>query len=239
MCSHLLSFDLDTSLKLTYTPSSKRPLLIRELQNYNMQKDQTQQIETVLQNNLIKAGIQCAFICNHDGFILVSVNIDDKLSKLIAYAISTVADEMLVSVKSIADQMARLLGDKSNFSLLLHEQDHETILVNELTDQLLLVTLSGNEVSMGLLRIKVMETIEIIRKMIVTHEENLAGKTVEVLIDRILHINGVSYGIGKTAKMQNIKLLLPDNHSTIVGDYVFGKIVESRTTFSIGLMTNS
>ena len=204
-----------------------------------MQKDQTQQIETVLQNNLIKAGIQCAFICNHDGFILVSVNIDDKLSKLIAYAISTVADEMLVSVKSIADQMARLLGDKSNFSLLLHEQDHETILVNELTDQLLLVTISGNEVSMGLLRIKVMETIEIIRKMIVSQEENLAGKTVEVLIDRILHMNGVSYGIGKTAKMQNIKLLLPDNHSILAGDYVFGKIVESRTTFSIGLMTNS
>jgi len=204
-----------------------------------MYKDQIQQIETVLRNNLIKTGIQCAFICNHDGNILVSVNIDDKVSRLIAYAISTVADEMLVSVKSIADHMARLLGDKSSFSLLLHEKNHETILVNELTDQLLLATISGNEVSMGLLRLKVMETIEIIRKLILTRGENLAGKTVEVLIDRILQINGVSYAIGKTAKMQNIKLLLPDNHRIVVGDYVFGKIVESRTTFSIGLMTNS
>lgn len=205
--------------------------------DFAMRLEQSRQIETILENSLIKAGIRCAFICNHDGKILVTVNIEDKISKIIGYGISTVADHLLVAIKSAADQMARLLGEETNLSLLLHKENEETIWINELTGELLLGTVSGNDVSVGLLRIKVTETMERIRNLLVIQSENLAGQTVEVLVDRIVRIEGNTYAEGKTTKMQNVRLLLPDDHEVLTGDFIFGKIVESRASVSIGLIT--
>lgn len=210
---------------------------MKKKDEFTLHLEQIRQIETILKNSLIKAGIRCAFICNHDGKILVTVNIEDKISKIIGYGVSTVADHLLVAIKSAADQMARLLGEETNLSLLLHKENEETIWINELTDELLLGTVSGNDVSVGLLRIKVEETMERIRNILEIHRENLAGKTVEVLVDRITEIEGNTYAEGKTMKMQRIRLLLPDNHEVSAGDYVFGKIVESRGPVSIGLIT--
>ena len=194
-------------------------------------------IEKILKNNLIKSGVHCAFICDRNGKVLATVNMEDKISKLIGHGISTVADHVLVAIKSVSDQMARLLGEKTNFSLLLHKENEETIWVNEITDELLMGTISGNEVSVGLLRIKVTETIDTIRGLLVVQKENLAGKTVEILVDRVVEMEGNTYAEGKTTQMQNVRLLLPDDHEVSAGDYVFGKIVESRASISIGLIT--
>ena len=202
-----------------------------------MHPEQITQMEAILENSLIKAGIHCAFICDHDGKILVTVNMEDKLSKIIGYGVSTVADHLLIAIKSAADQMARLMGEETNLSLLLHKENEETIWINELTGELLLGTISGNDVSVGLLRIIVTETMERIRNLLATQRENLAGQTVEVLVDRIVEIEGKAYAEGKTTKMQNVRLLLSDDHEVSTGDFIFGKIVESRDSVSIGLVT--
>jgi hypothetical protein len=202
-----------------------------------MNLDQINQIEMIIRDKLIRAGIQCVFVCDHEGKVLVTVNMEDKISKIIGYGIPTVADHLLAGIKSAADHMARLLGEKTNLSLLLNKENEETIWINELTDELLLGTVSGNEVSVGVLRMKVEETMERIRNILEIHKENLAGKTVEVLVDRVIELEGNTYAEGKTTKMQRIRLLLPDNHDVSTGDYVFGKIVESRGSVSIGLIS--
>lgn len=202
-----------------------------------MNRRQIRQIEKILEDKLIKVGVHCAFICDHDGKVLVRANMEDKVSKLIGHSVSTVADQVLVAIKSVADQMARFLGERTNFSLLLHKENEESIWVNEITDELLLGTISGNEIPVGVLRIKVTETINTIRDILFEREENLTGKTVEILVDRKVEIEGGLYVEGKTAKMQDVRLLLPEDEDVEVGDYVSGKIVESREALAIGLVT--
>ncbi|HBF43899.1 MAG TPA: hypothetical protein DDW42_09810, partial [Desulfobacteraceae bacterium] len=187
-----------------------------------MNPRQIQRVETILKNNLIKAGIHCAFVCDHDGKIIVNVNIGNKISKIIGYTVSTVADNILISIRSAANQMARILGDKTDLSLLLHNENEESIWLNELTDELLLGTVSGNEVSVGQLRLKVMESIRVIRDMFAAQQENLLGKEVEIIVDNFLEIRAKTYAEGRTPKMQDVRLLLSKNHGIKLGDLIFG-----------------
>ncbi len=55
--------------------------------------------------------------------------------------------------------MAKIIGE-NEFSLLFHKGKKENIHFNKITTEFLLITIFGNDISLGFLRLKVSESVE-------------------------------------------------------------------------------
>jgi predicted regulator of Ras-like GTPase activity (Roadblock/LC7/MglB family) len=55
--------------------------------------------------------------------------------------------------------MAKIIGE-NEFSLLFHKGKNENIHFNKITTEFLLITIFGNDISLGFLRLKVSESVE-------------------------------------------------------------------------------
>jgi len=62
------------------------------------------------------------------------------------------------------DAMAKLVGEEE-FSLHFHRGESESIHFSRINEDLLLITIFGNDVSLGFLRLKTVEVIEGIREI--------------------------------------------------------------------------
>ena len=62
------------------------------------------------------------------------------------------------------DAMAKLVGEQE-FSLLFHKGTECNIHFSKIDDELLLITMFGKSISLGFLRLNVVETIERIKKI--------------------------------------------------------------------------
>jgi predicted regulator of Ras-like GTPase activity (Roadblock/LC7/MglB family) len=58
--------------------------------------------------------------------------------------------------------MAQIVGEEE-FSLLFHKGQDENLHFSKVTEEILLITTFGNDVSLGFLRLKIAEAIEKIR----------------------------------------------------------------------------
>jgi predicted regulator of Ras-like GTPase activity (Roadblock/LC7/MglB family) len=61
--------------------------------------------------------------------------------------------------------MAKIIGE-DEFSLLFHKGQKENIHFSKVSSEFLLITIFGNHVSLGFLRLKVTEAIEKIKKIL-------------------------------------------------------------------------
>ena len=66
------------------------------------------------------------------------------------------------------DAMAKLVGE-NEFSLLFHKGSESNIHFSKIDDELLLITMFGKNISLGFLRLNVVEAIERIKKLWVTN----------------------------------------------------------------------
>ncbi|MCK5687368.1 roadblock/LC7 domain-containing protein, partial [bacterium] len=62
------------------------------------------------------------------------------------------------------DAMAKLVGE-AEFSLLFHKGQESNIHFSKIDDELLLISMFGKDISLGFLRLSVVEAIEQIRKV--------------------------------------------------------------------------
>lgn len=124
-----------------------------------LNKEQFDQIENILEDELIELGVQSVLLIDLAGNIIVSLD-DGKLEHDI-YSLAALAAGNFGAVSA----MAKIVGEE-DFSLLFHKGEKENIHFSKVVEDLLLVTVFGKDVSLGFLRLKVTEAINRIRELV-------------------------------------------------------------------------
>lgn len=126
--------------------------------SYNLTQEQLDQIEEVLQQDLVDAGVRCVFLIDMAGNIIANRN-EGKATHDI-YSLAALAAGNYGAVSA----MAKIIGE-SEFSLLFHKGKKENIHFNKIMNEFLLITIFSNEISLGFLRLKVNESSERIKRI--------------------------------------------------------------------------
>jgi predicted regulator of Ras-like GTPase activity (Roadblock/LC7/MglB family) len=127
--------------------------------NYGIvSQEQLEQIDAILSEKLIKLGVDCVIIIDMAGNIITVK--DNRENKYDVYSFAALAAGNFATV----DAMAKLVGEKE-FSLLFHKGQDSNIHFSKIDDDLLLICMFGKEISLGFLRLNVVEVIERIKKI--------------------------------------------------------------------------
>ena len=121
--------------------------------SYTLGQNQLDNIEEVLQQDLIDIGVRCVFLIDMAGNIIA--NRDDGKIKHDVYSLAALAAGNFGAVSA----MAKIIGE-GEFSLLFHKGKKENIHFNKITTEFLLITIFGNDISLGFLRLKVADSVE-------------------------------------------------------------------------------
>lgn len=127
--------------------------------SYAMGQKQLDGIDEILKNDLVDIGVHCVFLIDMSGNIIASL--DDGESKHDIYSLAALAAGNFGAVSA----MAKIVGE-GEFSLLFHKGKKENIHFSKVLSEFLLITMFGNEISLGFLRLKVAEAVERITKIL-------------------------------------------------------------------------
>jgi predicted regulator of Ras-like GTPase activity (Roadblock/LC7/MglB family) len=122
-------------------------------------KKQFELIENILEEELIDLGVHTVILIDLAGNIIV--NIDDGKTDIDVYSLAALAAGNFGAVS----EMAKVIGE-SDFSLLFHKGENESIHFSKISDNLLLLTIFGKDVSLGFLRLKTAEATKKILNVI-------------------------------------------------------------------------
>ncbi len=124
-----------------------------------LDKKQFEQIEVILNEELMSLGVQNVLLIDLAGNILTSL--DDGKTDHDVYSLAALAAGNFGTVSA----MAEIIGEQ-DFSLLFHKGETESIHFSKVSDDLLLISIFGKEISLGFLRLKVAEASKKIHKLI-------------------------------------------------------------------------
>jgi len=111
--------------------------------SYTLGQKQLDSIEDTLQQDLIENGVRCVFLIDMAGNIIANLDNGEKQHDI--YSLAALAAGNFGAVSA----MAKIIGE-NEFSLLF----------NKITTEFLLITIFGNDISLGFLRLKVSESVE-------------------------------------------------------------------------------
>ncbi len=126
-------------------------------------QSQLNAIDDVIKTNLIEAG--------HDEVIFMDMagktvaKHDNGKSHLDSTAFAALAAGNFAAV----DAMAKLVGE-SEFSLLFHKGEKSSIHFSKVSDDTLLIAMFNTDISLGLVRLKVAETIKGINDILINDQ---------------------------------------------------------------------
>jgi predicted regulator of Ras-like GTPase activity (Roadblock/LC7/MglB family) len=106
--------------------------------------------EDNLKNSLIDNGVSCVLLIDLAGNIIV--NLDNGIKRPDIYSLAALAAGNYGAVNAMAD----IVGEK-DFSLLFHKGEDVNIHFKSITTEYLLISIFGNDMSLGFLRLKVAE----------------------------------------------------------------------------------
>jgi len=119
---------------------------------YTLELAQVEGIEEILQDYLPEAGIHCVIMIDMAGNIIAEHESGETKHDIPALAALSAANFGAVNA------MAKIVGEEE-FSLLFNKGEKENIHYSRVTDEFLLICVFDNEVSLGLLRLKVAKAI--------------------------------------------------------------------------------
>ncbi|MBW1822077.1 MAG: roadblock/LC7 domain-containing protein [Deltaproteobacteria bacterium] len=123
---------------------------------YAFEQEQLDKTEDTLEKNLIENGVTSAIVLDMAGHIIASCK-----SKECTYDIYSLA-ALAAGNFGAVNAMAKIVGEE-DFSLLFHKGEGENLHFSKISEDLLLITTFGNEVSLGFLRMKISESLNVIR----------------------------------------------------------------------------
>ncbi|MBW1729476.1 MAG: roadblock/LC7 domain-containing protein [Deltaproteobacteria bacterium] len=124
---------------------------------YSLGQVELDGIEEVLKTDLIDVGVHCVFLIDMAGNIIASL--DNGKNQHDIYSLAALAAGNFGAVST----MAKIIGEEE-FSLLFHKGQKESIHFSKVLTDFLLITIFGQEISLGFLRLKVAEAIEKIKE---------------------------------------------------------------------------
>lgn len=127
--------------------------------NYGIvSQEQLEKIDEILDEKLLKLGVECVIIIDMAGNTITAK--DNGTNKYDVYSFAALAAGNFATV----DAMAKLIGEQE-FSLLFHKGQDSSIHFSKINDELLLISLFGRDISLGFLRLNVVDAIEQIRAL--------------------------------------------------------------------------
>ncbi|MBM9520526.1 roadblock/LC7 domain-containing protein [Desulforhopalus vacuolatus] len=127
--------------------------------NYGIvSQDQLEKIEAILEEKLVKLGVDCVIVIDMAGNTITARG--KGISKYDVYSFAALAAGNFATV----DAMAKIIGEQE-FSLLFHKGETSSIHFSKINDELLLISLFGRDISLGFLRLNVVEAIDQIRAL--------------------------------------------------------------------------
>jgi predicted regulator of Ras-like GTPase activity (Roadblock/LC7/MglB family) len=120
--------------------------------SYTLGQKQLDRIEDILKADLIDNGVRCVCLIDMAGNIVANLDNGEKQHDI--YSLAALAAGNFGAV----DAMAKIIGE-SEFSLLFHKGKRENIHFSKISSEFLLITIFGNEISLGFLRLKVSESV--------------------------------------------------------------------------------
>jgi predicted regulator of Ras-like GTPase activity (Roadblock/LC7/MglB family) len=161
-----LVFDEDIRYKVRSINRLRTPIrcdthIFREVfqVSYTLGQKQLDSLDEILQTDLVDIGVHCVFLIDMSGNIIASL--DDGENKHDIYSLAALAAGNFGAVSA----MAKIVGE-GEFSLLFHKGKKENIHFSKVLTEFLLITLFGNDLSLGFLRLKVAESVEKIKKIL-------------------------------------------------------------------------
>lgn len=127
--------------------------------SYAFGPEQIDGIEEVLQNDLMNLGVHSVVFIDTAGNIITHLDNGEMGHNI--YSLAALAAGNFGAMSS----MAKMIGEKE-FTLLFHKGIKENLHFSKVSTDFLLVTIFGNEVTLGFLRLKVAEAIEKIDKLL-------------------------------------------------------------------------
>jgi len=123
---------------------------------YAFDQEQLDKTEDILEKNLIKNGVKIAIVLDMAGHIIASCKSKDCTHDM--YSLAALAAGNFSAVEA----MAKIVGEEE-FSLLFHKGGDENLHFSKISDDLLLITTFRNDVSLGFLRMKISESLKVVR----------------------------------------------------------------------------
>jgi len=127
---------------------------------YAFEQEQLDKTEDILEKNLIENGVKSAIVLDMAGHIIASCKSKECTHDI--YSLAALAAGNFGAVSA----MAQIVGEEE-FSLLFHKGEDENLHFSKISEELLLITTFGNEVSLGFLRMKISESLNIIRSIFI------------------------------------------------------------------------
>jgi predicted regulator of Ras-like GTPase activity (Roadblock/LC7/MglB family) len=121
--------------------------------SYALGQNQLDRIEDILKDELIDNGVRCVFLIDMAGNIITNLDNGEKQHDI--YSLAALAAGNFGAVSA----MAKIIGE-NDFSLLFHKGKKENIHFTKIASEFLLVTIFGNDISLGFLRMKVGESVD-------------------------------------------------------------------------------
>lgn len=127
--------------------------------SYSLGQKQLDGIEDILKKELIDVGVQCVFLIDMAGNIIADLHEGEVVHDI--YSLAALAAGNFGAVSA----MAKIIGE-DEFSLLFHKGKKENIHFSKISQDFLLITIFGNLISLGFLRLKVTEVIDKIKHIL-------------------------------------------------------------------------
>ncbi|TWI74344.1 putative regulator of Ras-like GTPase activity (Roadblock/LC7/MglB family) [Desulfobotulus alkaliphilus] len=124
----------------------------------DLDRQQIEKIEKILDEELIELGVINVILLDLAGNVII--NLDNGSTQHDVYSLAALAAGNFGAVSA----MANLIGEQE-FSLLFHKGETDSIHFSKVTDDLLLLSIFGKEVSLGFLRLKVSEAVRKIESL--------------------------------------------------------------------------
>ncbi|PLX48689.1 MAG: gliding motility protein [Desulfobulbaceae bacterium] len=125
---------------------------------YGVTQEQLDQIDALIVSDLIGIGVHSVIVVDVAGNVIAEH--DNGNANVDVHAFAALAAGNFAAV----DAMAQLVGERE-FSLHFHKGEDESIHFSKINDDILLITIFGNDVSLGFLRLKTTEVIDKIKEM--------------------------------------------------------------------------
>ena len=125
--------------------------------SWSFTEDDFAAITTLLQRFLYDSNARCALLVDRSGQLVATVGEQPRFDPT-AFATLTAADF------SANDQLARLIGE-TEFNSLFHQGEQESMYLADIARRVILVILFDNRTTLGLVRLKVKQTVDELTKL--------------------------------------------------------------------------
>lgn len=142
-----------------------------------------EQIHQLLTTMRWETEARCVLLADITGQLIEEQGVSKELNTAVLSALA--AGEMAAS-----REMARMVGQKARFKMLLHEGDEQSVYLSDVGEEMLLVLVVHNSTPIGMVRLFIRKTVDELNKIIrEAREKPASSEDLAASFDQLLSVN--------------------------------------------------